>query len=342
MVFIGTITNEAYLGVGIFMTVLVAVFIVLRIITSIRQFKKLLLDDCLSLTGFAILIGYYVLEEFEYRSFYVETSWPNSINTGIAIPILAAFSLWTSKSPILVLYVRLFGVKRWMRYACYMVIVISALGFIGSLVPALTQCRPFDRADLRSTWVRCGAANVNSSVIAGTVSVAADLCILLLPLRPIYLLNLSRSRKIGLGIVFCSGIFGVLASVLSLVYKINLFLGARIDSGCVLATMLLQFVECAIALMVGCVPAIRGFWKGFVEPSKFYNSIGSFGTRIVSKVLTRTSSSNTKPKSEYHDHDYEMDKFRPMGSVNFHDTNDAYILAEFAGGSRRDINQLQN
>lgn len=119
---------------------------------------------------------------------------------------MAAFSLWTSKAPVLILYRRLFGVQAWMRWACLFVLVVSAIGFIGSLIPALMQCRPSDTPYVLPKWKRCGKANVDSGVIAGSVSVSADLVILVLPLRPIFYLNLSRRKKIGLGFVFGSGI----------------------------------------------------------------------------------------------------------------------------------------
>lgn len=90
--------------------------------------------------------------------------------------------------------------------------------------------------------------------------------------------------------------------------------------------------------MVGCVPAIRGFWKGYVEPSKLYSSIESLRTRLVSNFSTRNSLRSNKPESAYQD--YEMDRFGSTAAVNFRGANDAHSLAESAQGSRRDINHL--
>lgn len=46
MVDISTITNSAYLGIGIFLVLLTATFIGMRLAVSIRQYKKIQVDDC--------------------------------------------------------------------------------------------------------------------------------------------------------------------------------------------------------------------------------------------------------------------------------------------------------
>jgi len=119
---------------------------------------------------------------------------------------MAAFSLWFSKAPVLLLYLRLFNVQRWMRYSCRIVLVLSAIGLFASLIPPLVQCRPRDKPHTALKWKRCGKANLDAGVTSGTVSVATDLVIMFLPLRSIMNLNLSTRRKVGILIVFCSGI----------------------------------------------------------------------------------------------------------------------------------------
>lgn len=307
---IGTITNEAYIGVGAFLIALTVAFIAARCTISIRQYRKLVVDDWLTIIGFVIAVGLYGFNEYQYQRFFQPTSLDYFTASGVAVPVLAAFSMWTSKAPVLILYIRLFGIQKWMRYACYITIVASALGFFLSMIPSWRSCHPFDVAT-PVTWRVCGQANLDGGVIQGSLSVVVDLIIILLPLRPIYTLNMSRRMKIGLGIVFLSGIFGVLASVLSLVYKVHLFRGGRSDLGGILTAMLLQFVECTIALMVGCVPSVRGFWKGSIVPSRFYASLGAIGSRVHINPARWTSRSSKSSKRSgksdggYHDLDLE-------------------------------------
>ncbi|KAI9148472.1 hypothetical protein HJFPF1_12304 [Paramyrothecium foliicola] len=324
---VGTITNDTYLGIGIFMIVLTVPFVLARTVISIRQYKGLLPDDWLTYLGYIIMVGLYTFNEFQYKKLLDPTTidLTDQTKTGLAIPIVAAFSLWTSKAPILMVYIRIFGVQAWLRWACHIVLIVSALGYIASFIPAIIKCRPLDTPHTPEKWVECSESNFTGSAVAGVVSVVVDLCILIFPLRPIYLLNLSTRRKIGLGIVFCSGIFGLLASILSLVYKIQLFHGKLANLGGVLATMLLQLVESAIALIVGCVPAASGFWYGFIKTSGVWGSIASFGTRLVSNIVTVTTKSNSKSISQYRDENYDTAR---LHSIRSRGNNDTYILMD--------------
>ncbi|KAI4597400.1 hypothetical protein KJ359_004506 [Pestalotiopsis sp. 9143b] len=257
------------------------------------------------------------------------------LGTGIAVPVLASTSMWISKTPVLLLYVRIFGVYRWMRIASYALLVTSGIGLLLAMVPTWQDCHPLDNELTALKWKACGRAVLTAGVAQGAISVTADLLILLLPLYPIARLNLSARRKVGLGIVFCSGVFGVLASLLALLYKIHLYQGAQSDKGGMLTTMLLQFVECAIALMVGCVPSARGYWVGHILPSRFYTSVASFGTRLLApstwgtrrSTRSNTSYRETKYADNFGDHERQMggasseEYIRMEAGVNNHSRN---------------------
>lgn len=131
---------------------------------------------------------------------------PRGFKAAIAVPALASFSMWTSKVPVLVLYVRLFGIKKWLRYTCYAILLVTGIGFLGAWILCLANCRPNDLPLTPAKWRVCGTTNVTSGVIQGAVASAADVAIFLVPLIPIYHLKLSKKKKIGLFVVFLSGI----------------------------------------------------------------------------------------------------------------------------------------
>ncbi|KAL5114025.1 hypothetical protein ACEQ8H_008081 [Pleosporales sp. CAS-2024a] len=64
MVSIGTITRASYLGVGIFLTILTAIAIAMRIAVSLRQHKTFLLEDSLS-------VAFYVFNKYQYERFFM-------------------------------------------------------------------------------------------------------------------------------------------------------------------------------------------------------------------------------------------------------------------------------
>lgn len=100
-----------------------------------------------------------------------------------------------------------------------------------------------------------------------------------------------------------------------------------------------RFVESAIALMVGCVPAIRGFWRGYVESSRFYTSIGSLHTKLLTARTSKSSQRSNRSHPVNHNQAYDLDKFGVMGSIKRSDADDAYILMESAQGSRNEVNR---
>ncbi|PVI05740.1 hypothetical protein DM02DRAFT_70684 [Periconia macrospinosa] len=323
MVTISTIDHDTYLGLGIFLLMLTAAFILMRMVMSFRQFKKIKSDDWVCVVAFAWVIAFYVFNNYQYEGFFKKRTLQYQMNAGLAVPFVAAFSTGFSKAPVLLLYMRLFGVHRWVRWTCRITLIIMALGFLGSLIPPLIHCHPLDKPVTAAKWKRCGTANLESGVTSGTVSVAADLVIMLIPLRPILTLTLSRRRKIGITIIFCSGIFGIVASVVSLVYKIHLFRGGKGNVPSLLTTMIT--VEHTIALIVGCVPAIRGFWKGYIESSKFYASLGSLGSRLLSTRGSRASKRSNSNGSQDNNRDFDIDNH---GDMNRPGANDPYILME--------------
>lgn len=119
---------------------------------------------------------------------------------------MAVFSAWFSKAPILLLYQRLFSMHTWIRYSCRFVLLASALGLLASLVAPLVHCHPRETPHTLPEVLRCSHAAQDMAVTSGSVSVAADLAIMLLPLRPIIGLNLSTRKKVGVVIVFSSGV----------------------------------------------------------------------------------------------------------------------------------------
>ncbi|KAI1263937.1 hypothetical protein F5Y18DRAFT_91685 [Xylariaceae sp. FL1019] len=297
---IGTISDATYIGLGVFFSILCAAFVVIRCTVAFQQYRKLLIDDYLSIVGFVLNVALYVFNEYQFKSFF-EPSHTVGVNIkrALVIPVLATFTLWSSKAPVLVLYIRLFGVKAWMRYASYITLVISFLGFAGPALPALVECRPFDTPYTIPKWTRCESSTFLSGFGQGATSITIDLVILLLPLQPIYSLNLPRRRRIGLGLVFLTGVVGVVASALSFAFRLHLLLGGRTNIGSIHTTQLLQFIECAIALIVGSVPAASGFWNRHIVSSALYLSIGSIGGKLRFAFSSQSSNDNLRSGLAY-------------------------------------------
>ena len=107
------------------------------------------------------------------------------------------------------LYLHLFGPKRWLRWTCYLVLIITFLFYWVNIPLTGVYCVPHSgRAWTPEILSSCSKLAIMGP-IHGTVGVAADLVIFCLPLPIVHSLNLPPRKRIGLAVVFLVGILYV-------------------------------------------------------------------------------------------------------------------------------------
>ncbi|KAJ2991507.1 hypothetical protein NUW58_g2489 [Xylaria curta] len=74
----------------------------------------------------------------------------------------------------------------------------------------------------------------------------------------------------------------IVASAITLYYRVTAFLGAQTS---VVGQMLGQTIEISIAIIVGCVPAIRSLWRTHIAGTPFYLKLQSTFTGQSSRDL---------------------------------------------------------
>lgn len=124
---------------------------------------------------------------------------------------MSGFSMWTAKIPILLLLTRIFGIHRWLRITAILTIVLTGLAILAGVAYNANACMPPD-TDLGFTpeyLATCADANSYTGVALGSVSIATDIIIFILPLPVIAKLKLETGKKIGLLLVFLAGIGSV-------------------------------------------------------------------------------------------------------------------------------------
>jgi hypothetical protein len=148
-----------------------------------------------------------------------------------AIDFISGFAIWTSKAPILLLYIRLFGVKKWLKVASYVTLICTFVVFFVGMVYVGVACDPGSKPKpLDAKFIQsCISKSTKTGVTLGTTSVIADVMILVLPIPVILKLQMATPKKIGLFIVFLTGIFAIVASAVSLHYKWGSFKGTSTD-----------------------------------------------------------------------------------------------------------------
>ncbi|KAL8761207.1 MAG: hypothetical protein Q9184_002655, partial [Pyrenodesmia sp. 2 TL-2023] len=127
--------------------------------------------------------------------------------------MLYLISIMSTKIAILLLYKALFGVKRSFRYLCYgmMVIVISYCVTFFFIIAF--NCNPVQKTWHTLTYRgpgKCLARTVIQFVIGG-FNIATDFLILIMPIPIILHLKMDSKRKIGLLVIFGTGIMYVVS-----------------------------------------------------------------------------------------------------------------------------------
>ncbi|KAI0150013.1 hypothetical protein F4776DRAFT_672145 [Hypoxylon sp. NC0597] len=265
------ITAQIFEGVGITLLLITTSFVSMRFLVSIRSFNKVNPGDYLSATALLCTTASFATTDLALRALDSQSSsLPTFHNMQASLirfvtftsVILVLLSLWTSKASIFFIYIKIFGIHRWLRYASWIAIVITGLLYVGTLCVSAVKC-PMSEPERLNEWAMdCIRGTVITGVAFGFVSIFIDAMILCLPIPVIYQLQLDLPKKIALFSVFFTGIMATVASIVSLYYKwASLNAWATEFS----VPLLCNTIECSIATMAGCAPAVKSFWGIYIS-----------------------------------------------------------------------------
>ncbi|RAH55102.1 hypothetical protein BO85DRAFT_452005 [Aspergillus piperis CBS 112811] len=259
-----TLSPDAYVAAGTPLIALCAVFVALRCLMDFRVHRRLLIADYLSWLGFAFVTIAFSMNDIIIQRFVNPMDSLNWLNRmAVVITVLIAFELWTTKVPILLVYVSLFGIRKWLRWTCYACIAVSGVAYICVMAPTFMRCNPSITAATLEDLEVCTTGTTLTGVLSGFIALAEDVLILSLPMPLVRTLHLPRQKKLAVMAVFFSGILGIAASIASLYFKWSAYKGTVSDT---LATMLCAVIEGTIAIMIGCAPSVKQFWSTMVHP----------------------------------------------------------------------------
>lgn len=113
--------------------------------------------------------------------------------------------MYSTKASILFLYQRIFGGVRWFRRTC-----TGILGYIAAYCTAVTiagilQCIPIMAAFDQTIKDKKCIDNITFGYINAFVSIATDLAILILPMKPVYHLQVPRTQRAAIMFAFALG-----------------------------------------------------------------------------------------------------------------------------------------
>lgn len=115
-------------------------------------------------------------------------------------------AIYSAKLPLLFMLNRTFGVKRWFRWTCLFLIIFGTLGGVITLLFASISCSPSLHEPTPPFLFSCVTALTNATIARGSLSLAVDVIVFVLPIPIIVNLKMPLRRKIGLGIAFATGL----------------------------------------------------------------------------------------------------------------------------------------
>ncbi|KAL2045118.1 hypothetical protein ABVK25_012223 [Lepraria finkii] len=180
-----------------------------------------------------------------------------------------------AKSSILLLYLRLFAPKKWLKYTIWSTIAFMFALYFCYIAVNAGLCAPKPG----QTWLFSGVLQKcekqeTYAIIQGAVNVAVDLLILILPIPVVLKLRMQRGRKIGILAVFGTGAIALVCSIISLVYRIKL--NGNQDSFWLGAVVFIAIIiEVSITIICSCAPAIFSLARHIFSNSPFFASLRS-------------------------------------------------------------------
>ena len=127
-------------------------------------------------------------------------------------------SIYGYRLALLLMYIRLFGVSKAFRIATYIVMAFVTGYLFCNFLTLLFGCTPVSKYWKPEEPGHC--INLNKADYAyGSMNVGSDVLLFLLPMPMVWQLNLSRKEKVGLFLIFMSGIAYVPCILLSSSYQ---------------------------------------------------------------------------------------------------------------------------
>ncbi|KAF2843030.1 hypothetical protein M501DRAFT_1021467 [Patellaria atrata CBS 101060] len=266
---------------------LTAIVLVLRLVTTYhtKQISGVgvgwaeytsIIATVLSIVQSCIVLS---LSKYMRHQWNVPLSWmtPSLFQRTYAQSVLAGPAIFSAKLSILLLYLRIFQIKRSMRVAIYCGIVAAALIYL----PNIFVISYFCTAHVGEDWslvvgLRCGDPRMLWCYVGMAIlSLLLDMYIVLLPVPVVVGLKLSEKGKVGVLLMFFTAGFAVIAATLHLIYRIEM-LRTRDQMWRGAQLFICNAVENYVAIIVGCMPGCATYIKICKRKSPFRTSVTSW------------------------------------------------------------------
>ncbi|KFA68504.1 hypothetical protein S40285_05399 [Stachybotrys chlorohalonatus IBT 40285] len=220
---------------------------------------------------------------------------PETLQLSFTQTILFTPAFFFPKAAIFLLFRQLFAINRQRRLAIDFGLLITLLTYLSNIPMAAIYSAPragqsWEEFMLVMDARPLGIAGITQSAVGTLI----DFYIFFLPLPILLKLHLPSKRVMGLVGIFSTALLGVAASVVSLVFKIQILTSNDVAWLAAL-TSIASLVETNVAIIVGCMPAFASFTTNTIGGSALFKSLRSrlMGSRAVNTSRSKGSGGAT-------------------------------------------------
>ncbi|KAI9711710.1 MAG: hypothetical protein M1820_001854 [Bogoriella megaspora] len=287
--------------------VFMIVSMLVRVYAALSVRKRIQWSDATCFTGFLLTIAYYASCVLGVQSGYVgRHSWDVSVAelmqssffvTSYLENILCPAGLGFIKLSFFLLYMQLFAPFRDLRIAIWIGGSISTLFYVIVVILSFVFDTPRPGETFAAhTATKMATEQVHMSVPLAAVGVVLDLYILVLPFVGVWKLQLSTQRKLGVGLVFTTGLIACVASMSTLSYR------SRIQTTddillLLVPTLITSLVEMEIGVICSCAPALSQTLRHHLPPYEILRSQISAGLNLSWRLRSRSTGTSTEDAS---------------------------------------------
>ncbi|PWY82043.1 hypothetical protein BO70DRAFT_362016 [Aspergillus heteromorphus CBS 117.55] len=185
---------------------------------------------------------------------FIITSFFSNWLTAIVWPVV--------KTTFFLIYLDMFRTIRWQRYAIYLGLFVNWAFYVAVVIVTLYYISPAPGQSWKASFVSPrydGSLNISIPIAAG--SLILDLYILLLPMAPIWNLQLKLRKRLGVMAVFATGLIACVASSLSIYFKTVLNSHETDFTYYTLRVLIMAIVEMCVGITASSMPSMALFFR---------------------------------------------------------------------------------
>ncbi|KAJ4393062.1 hypothetical protein N0V93_002269 [Gnomoniopsis smithogilvyi] len=178
--------------------------------------------------------------------------------------IIYVASLALIKASLVTMYLRIFWAYVPFKYVCYGALLFILLPSAAIIILTILSCQPiayfWDRDIPNGKCLDVSALAYANSGFA----VAQDALLIMLPIFMLWGLNMSRKKKVFIGMMFAVGSIGLLATIIRL-RTLSVFGSLRDPTFDYILVVYWTTIELAAGMIASCMPSIRILLERFFK-----------------------------------------------------------------------------